>query len=80
MKEAGIDILAQEEKTLTEEEAREFYSHQQEQVGSIRFKIQEIECFIFSFDHSSWGSRTLHFPQMKVKVTNSSTNMIGMPL
>lgn len=35
MKEAGIEILEQQEKTLTEEEAREFYSHKQEEVSVV---------------------------------------------
>ena len=33
MKESGIDILEKVERTLTEEEAKEFYAHQAEQVG-----------------------------------------------
>ena len=33
MKEHGIEILEQREKTLTEEEAREFYDHVKDQVG-----------------------------------------------
>ena len=32
MKEKGLEILEQTEKTLTEEEAREFYSHKKEEV------------------------------------------------
>ena len=32
MKERGIEILEQQEKHLTEEEAREFYAHKQEEV------------------------------------------------
>ena len=33
MKASGIDILEKQERTLTEEEAKEFYSHQSEQVS-----------------------------------------------
>ena len=32
MEEAGIEILAKEERHLTEDEAREFYSHLEDEV------------------------------------------------
>ena len=32
MKEAGIEILEHQERHLTEEEAREFYSHKKDEV------------------------------------------------
>ena len=32
IQEAGIEILEQQEKTLTDEEAREFYSHKKDEV------------------------------------------------
>ena len=34
MKEAGIEILEQQERTLTKEEAREFYAHKKDEVRS----------------------------------------------
>ena len=34
MKERGIEILEQQEKQLSEEEAREFYAHKQDEVNN----------------------------------------------
>ena len=33
MKKAGIEILEKQERQLTEEEAKEFYAHKQDEVG-----------------------------------------------
>ena len=42
MKQAGIEILEKQERQLTEEEAREFYAHKQDEVGYVYSPVYTI--------------------------------------
>ena len=42
MKQAGIEILEKQERQLTEEEAREFYAHKQDEVGCVYSPVYTI--------------------------------------
>ena len=48
MKERGFDVLERDERTMTEDEAREFYKHKEGEVRSIFFSFLPVlyMCFM----------------------------------